>query len=63
MKVCGGRDRAHMLASDGHSASAGGPRAVLTPGVEAATRIVGEEAVRRLVVDTPRAVLCGEKRP
>ena len=51
---------AHMLASDGHSASAGGRRAVLTPGVEAATRVVGEEAVRRLVVDTPRAVLCGE---
>ena len=54
---------AHMLASDGHSASKGGRRAVLTPGVEAATRIVGEEAVRRLVVDTPRAVLYGEERP
>ena len=51
---------AHMLASDGHSASASGRRAVLTPGVEAAARIVGEEAARRLVVDTPRAVLWGE---
>ncbi len=51
---------AHMLASDGHSASAGGRRAVLTPGVEAAARIVGAAAARRLVVDAPRAVLRGE---
>ena len=51
---------AHMLASDGHSASASGRRAVLTPGVEAASRIVGEEAAQRLVVDTPRAVLWGK---
>ena len=51
---------AHMLASDGHSSSQGQRRAVLTPGVEAAARVVGEAAARRLVVDTPRAVLRGE---
>ncbi len=51
---------AHMLASDGHSASEGGRRAVLGPGVEAAARVVGEATALRLVVDAPRAVLRGD---
>ena len=52
---------AHMLGVPmGHSATVGGRRAVLTPGVEAAAQVIGDAATRRLVVDTPRAVLRGE---
>ena len=46
----------HILASDTHFP--GGPRSPkLTPGVEAASKIVGQEQARNMVVATPKAVL------
>ena len=52
------RGMVHVLASDTHSA--GGPRRpVLAPGIDAASRIVGQESARKLVTDTPDAILRG----
>ena len=46
----------HILASDTHFP--GGPRSPkLTPGVGAASKIVGQELARNMVVATPKAVL------
>lgn len=46
----------HILASDTHFP--GGPRSPkLTPGVEAASKIVGQEQAMNMVVATPKAVL------
>ena len=50
------RGLVHVVASDTHYAQ--GPRSpLLTAGVEAAARIVGEEQAQAMVVDTPRAIL------
>ena len=50
------RGLVHILASDTHFP--GGPRSPrLVPGVEGASKIVGEERALAMVVDTPRAVL------
>ncbi len=53
------RNLVHVLASDSHDASYRPPR--LTPAVAAAARVVGEEAARRMVEDTPRAILAGRE--
>lgn len=50
-------DLVHFLATDAHSP--GWRRPVLTLGVKAAARIVGEPAARRLVTDNPASVLKG----
>jgi protein-tyrosine phosphatase len=53
------RGLVHLLASDGHSAV--GPRVpVLTPGVEAAARIVGPARARAMVTEVPERILDGE---
>ena len=50
------RDLIHVLASDGHAAR--GDRApLLSEGVEAAARLVGMPAARRMVEDIPLAIL------
>lgn len=50
------RGLAHIIASDGHTAR--GERApMLSGGVEAAAGIVGQAAARRMVEDTPRAMI------
>ncbi|MBF0626220.1 MAG: capsular biosynthesis protein [Magnetococcales bacterium] len=46
-----------VIASDGHSFYRRHP--VLADGLREATRLVGETAARRLVIDTPRAILEG----
>ena len=47
---------AHVIASDGHAPD--GHRApLLLPGVEAAARVVGERAARRMVEDIPLAIV------
>ena len=52
------RGLAHILASDGHAAR--GERApLLSAGVEAAARLVGMPAARRMVEDLPRAIIQG----
>lgn len=60
-KMCGQylleNDLVHFLATDAHSP--GWRRPVLTLGVKAAARIVGEAAARRLVTDNPASVLAG----
>lgn len=48
----------HVIATDAHSAHGRSP--ILTPAVEAAKRIVGEEEARRMVTEYPRAVLEGQ---
>jgi protein-tyrosine phosphatase len=53
------RNLVHILASDTHNPS--GPRSPkLRRGVEAVAKIVGEEAAKRMVVDTPKAILEGK---
>lgn len=50
------RNLVHVLASDTHFP--GGPRSPrLGIGIEAASAIVGEDAARAMVVDTPKAIL------
>ena len=45
----------HLIASDCHAVW--GDRApLLSPGVDAAAKVVGERAARRLVDDIPRAI-------
>ena len=52
------RRLAHIIASDTHFP--GHPRSPeLTPGVEMASRVVGSEAARMMVLDTPKAILEG----
>lgn len=51
------RNLVHLLASDSHDVKHRPP--LLTDAVRAASRIVGEEAARRMVLDTPRAILEG----
>jgi protein-tyrosine phosphatase len=46
---------AHLIASDSHSARSRPPR--LSPGVEAATRIIGPERARAMVTTVPAAIL------
>ena len=49
---------AHVLASDGHSAS--GPRGpVLSPGVAAAARVVGPARAQAMVTEVPQRILEG----
>ena len=52
-----GRNLIHLIATDAHGAEKRRP--VLTTGVAAAAAIVGEEAARAMVLDTPRAILAG----
>ena len=50
------RGLVHVIASDTHFPA--GPRSpVLTPGLEAAVEIVGQDRARAMVTDTPRAIL------
>ena len=52
------RGLAHCLASDGHRSR--GPRApLLSPGLEVAAQIVGEERARAMVTEVPRRILKG----
>ena len=54
------RGLVHVLASDTHFPQ--GPRSpIVTEGMRAAAAVVGEEAARRMVLDTPLAIL--ENRP
>jgi protein-tyrosine phosphatase len=46
----------HMIASDGHTAH-GRRTPILSPGVAAVARVVGDEAARRMVEDIPQAIL------
>ena len=48
----------HVLASDTHLAE-GRRSPKLTPGIEAAAKIVGDEAARAMAVDMPKAILQG----
>jgi len=50
-----GEGHAHMLASDAHSAGRRKPE--LSPALEIARRMLGDEEAQRLVVERPRAVL------
>ena len=50
------RGLVHIIASDTHFAD-GRRSPKLPPGVEAAAKILGEEQVKRMVVDTPKAIL------
>jgi protein-tyrosine phosphatase len=60
-KVCGQylleKGLVHFLATDAHSP--GWRRPVLSSGVKAAAKIVGEAAARRMVIDNPASVLAG----
>jgi protein-tyrosine phosphatase len=49
----------HFIASDAHSVD--GRRPVLSSGVKAATKIVGEDEARRMVAEYPQAVLEGRR--
>lgn len=49
----------HFLASDGHSAEQRPP--VLSAGLKAATKIVGKEAARRLVIENPGKIVLGQE--
>jgi protein-tyrosine phosphatase len=51
------RNLIHVIATDAHGTQKRRP--VLTPGLAAATAIVGEEAARAMVLDVPRAILAG----
>jgi len=53
------RGLVHCLASDGHSA-AGARRALLTPGVQAAARIIGPARAHALVTEIPERIVAGE---
>ena len=46
----------HIIASDGHTAG-GTRKPLLSPGVEAAARVIGREAARKMVEDIPQAIL------
>ena len=46
----------HMIASDGHTAR-GRRTPILSPGVAAVAKVVGDEAARRMVEDIPQAIL------
>ena len=48
----------HVLASDSHDVRHRPP--VLSKAVEAVAAVVGEEAARRMVEDTPQAILDGQ---
>jgi protein-tyrosine phosphatase len=50
---------ASFMASDGHSTNHRQP--VLSPGLKAASRIIGEENACRLVLDNPQKVVTGER--
>jgi protein-tyrosine phosphatase len=52
------RNLIHLIATDAHGTQKRRP--VLTPGLAAAAAIVGEEAARAMVLDTPRAILAGD---
>ena len=45
----------HLIASDCHAAQ-GDRTPILSPGVDAAAKLVGERVARRLVDDIPRAI-------
>ena len=47
----------HIIASDAHSTDGRPP--VLSPGVRAAAKIVGEEEARKMVTEYPQAILEG----
>lgn len=49
----------HFIASDGHAVDYRRP--VLSEGLKIASRLIGNEAARRLVLDNPKAVLAGEE--
>ena len=55
------RNLAHVIASDAHSPQSQLTTPVLSPGVEAAARLVGEEHARAMVTTIPQAILRGEK--
>lgn len=50
---------AHVLASDGHAAS-GPRRPVLTPGVQAAARVLGAARAQEMVTTVPQRILDGK---
>ncbi|MEI8189214.1 MAG: CpsB/CapC family capsule biosynthesis tyrosine phosphatase [candidate division NC10 bacterium] len=52
------RNLIHLIATDAHGAAKRRP--VLTVSLAAAAAIVGEEAARLMVLDTPRAILAGD---
>jgi len=52
------RGLVHFLATDAHSPTWRQP--LLSAGVKAASRIIGESAARRLVTDNPALVLAGK---
>ncbi len=54
-----GRNLAHFIASDGHSANGRPP--VLSSAVQAAAKIVGEEEARKMVTEYPRAIIEGRR--
>jgi protein-tyrosine phosphatase len=52
------RNLVHIIATDAHGTQKRRP--VLTPGLAAAAAIVGEDAARSMVLDSPRAILAGD---